>query len=172
MVNPPSSFSVHIEACSDLLALANARAASMATIVKTRRGPDRAIDTKCLGIGFSVTRAETEASPDKSFARALLVDAAGLGKFVRFQGGALRLRDRSRPEVVSLHGRDRHVDRLLCEAAEAGIELEIIAGDLLARGDVDDGVAFVENAEIGVRPVAVVHELRSEERRVGKEGKD
>src|SRR5215510_11507862 len=62
-------------------------------------------------------------------------------------GEPSRLRDRSRPEVASLHGRDRHVDRLLCEAAEAGIELEIIAGDLLARGDVDDGVAFVENAE-------------------------
>src|SRR5262245_14127411 len=73
--------------------------------------------------------------------------------------GASRLRDRSRPEVASLHGRDRHVDCLLCEAAEVGIELEIIAGDLLARGDVDDGVTFVENAEIGVRPVAVVHEL-------------
>jgi hypothetical protein len=29
--------------------------ASMATIAKTRRGLERAIDTKCLGIGFSVT---------------------------------------------------------------------------------------------------------------------
>src|SRR6478672_5161629 len=74
-------------------------------------------------------------------------------------GGASGLRDRSRPEVASLHGGDRHVDRFLAEAAELGIELEIIAGDLLARGNIDDGVALVENAEICVRTHVVIHEL-------------
>src|SRR6476661_10657122 len=96
---------------------------------------------------FSHPSKNASERPDRGFARALLVDAAGLGKFVR---GASGLRDRSRPEVASLHGGDRHVDRFLAEAAELGIELEIIAGDLLARGNIDDGVALVENAEICV----------------------
>src|SRR5512146_2991171 len=73
--------------------------------------------------------------------------------------GALGLGDRSRAEATSLHRGDRHVDRVFAEAPELRVELEIIAGDLLAGGDVDDGIAFVEHAEIGVRSLAMVHEL-------------
>ena len=45
------------------------------------------------------------------------------------------------------------------ETREGGIELEIVAGDLLAHGDVDNGEAGIEHVEIGVRLQAVVHEL-------------
>src|ERR1700687_373521 len=45
------------------------------------------------------------------------------------------------------------------EPPEGRVELVIVAGDLVARGNVRQRIAPVEDAEISVRPFAVVHEL-------------
>jgi hypothetical protein len=55
VVNPPPVFSVHIKACSDVPALASGKVERMATIARNGRESKRAIDTRCLGIGFYVT---------------------------------------------------------------------------------------------------------------------
>ncbi len=59
----------------------------MATTAKNSRGPKYVIDTKCLRIRLTVTRGQTLI---RAVARALLVDAAELGKYVRFSEEAVQ----------------------------------------------------------------------------------
>src|SRR6478672_6150400 len=83
-----------------------------------------------------------------------------LANLAQFPGSGLGARDCFRREVTEPHGRNRNLKRAFgAKALKVRIELEIVTGDLLTGGDVDERIAAIKNVKIGVRLPVMVHEL-------------
>ena len=106
---------------------------------------------KCFRVGLSFGR--QSAISGATCRRPCLVELAGLGKRGKLRGAAHFRQRVARLAAVGmkprrirrggLHGRE--------EADEGRIELMIVAGELVALGDIDQRIAPVEDAEVRVR---------------------